>query len=368
MLRQALSLALAAVLLLPAAGLAADPVAPPIAPAAPGHYYVVEGVERGANTIKVQGKLWIEGDRLGVSVGCNTIGAAIAFDGKILRITGPLTTTEMGCPADLAAAESGLIAALGGGPFSVDGSAFSGKDVRILAAAMGTRTGPIMPPDGGVIVYPGIPFDPLLCKDLVTPEEWSALFGAEGASDGSTGAAPGSAPGFDPGATPGSQPGAAAGSGSGSSSGSAGSAGSGATTITNPAPGRVAPATPFGPAGTPGVVEPFPRPGVVPPAVSLPLPSVPAGKGAPVVGPGPAATPSAELCRELLTRVQALATDMMGLPKAAGGATNELAVARDAASITRVSGEASFALILALGLLLIGWIRSVAGRPSPGSD
>ena len=280
MLRQALSLSLAAVLLLPAAGLAADPVAPPIAPAAPGRYYVVEGVERGANTIKVQGKLWIEGGRLGVSVGCNTIGATVAFDGKTLRITGPLATTEMGCPADLAAAESSLIAALGGGPFNFDGSAFSGKDVRILATAMGTSTGPAVPPGGGVIVGPGIAFDPLLCKDLVAPEEWAAVFGVGGAT-GVSGAAPGSGPG--------SQPGAVSGSGTGSSGGSSGS---GPATITSPAAGQVAPAPPIGPPGTPGAVEPFPRPGVVPPAVGLPLPTIPAGNGAPVIGPGPAATQS----------------------------------------------------------------------------
>lgn len=334
MIRRLPGLALAGLLLLPGNALAADPT-PPVAPVV-GHYYYLAALEVGGTATKTEGKLWIEGRKLGVSVGCNSIGAEVTFDGRILTITGGIVTTEMGCPPEIAPREAALLAALAAGPFTWDGSGFVGKGARLVASEVGT--GPVTPPDA-VVVKPGLPFDIMTCKDFVTAEAWAAFMGGGVASTTSDAA-------------------------SGSGSGGAGVSGVGGSPV------QVAPVPPS-PAATAGVrpgatpaaraAQPSGAP-VAPPAVDLPLASAPATKGG-VVTQAPTATPSADLCRELLTRVSAMSAGGVAMPKggpqdAPGGAALDAAFSREAAG--GAGGAAAALLVAALGLLLVWWLRSLA--------
>ncbi len=343
MLRRLLGLAIAAFLAFPAAALAADPRPPSHVT---GHYYYLAAVEQGGKTVKLEGKLWIEGDQLGAAVGCNSIGAKVTFDLRTLTIVGDLTTTLIGCPKDQAATEAALVAALGAGPFAWDGSGFTGKGARIVASEVGTApVGPadLVPPDkvvdpnGSVsspIVDPA-PFDLEQCRKLIPQKEWDAAFGT-----GLTGS--------------GSRDG-----GSGSGGGSSGSTGDG-TTVDRGSDGASVPGSTGTSRGVPptgGVLEPAP-------AIDLPLVG-PGGKPpvASVIGPAP--TPSAESCRQLLAQVRTMAAGAPSLDESKAtiaGAGAELA--RNAAGAPSIPPILSTALVMVGGLVLLTWLRSIPGRPT----
>ncbi|MCL8025678.1 META domain-containing protein [Nocardioides bruguierae] len=60
-------------------------------------------------------RLTFEGEQLGASVGCNSLGGQVSLVEGVLEV-GDLAMTEMGCPADLAAAETWLVDVLSSGP------------------------------------------------------------------------------------------------------------------------------------------------------------------------------------------------------------------------------------------------------------
>ena len=306
MLRRLLGLAIAAFLAFPGAALAADPKPPsPVT----GHYYYLAAVEQGGKTVKLEGKLWIEGDQLGASVGCNSIGARVTFDLRTLTIVGDLATTLIGCPKDQAAAEAALVAALGAGPFARDGSGFTGKGARIVAGGVGTA--PVWPADevppdkmvdpNGTVSSPIIdpaPFDLEQCRKFISQKEWDTAFGT-----GLTGS--------------GSRDG-----GSGSGGGSSGSTGD-RTTVDRGTVGASVP-------GSTGTSRGVPRTGgVVEPAPAIDLTLVGPGGKPPVVSlSGPAPTPTAESCRQLGAQVRTMAAAAQSLDESKAtiaGAGAELA-------------------------------------------
>jgi len=391
MLRRLLGLAIAAFLSLPSAALAADP-APPSTVA--GHYYYLAAVEQGGQTVKLEGKLWIEGDQLGASVGCNSIGAKVTFDLRTLTIVGDLTTTLIGCPKERAAAEAALLAALDAGPFAWDGSGFAGKGARIVASEVGTA--PVAPPDqlppdrivdpngtvGGPITEPD-PFDFEQCRGFISQKEWDAVFGGgltgSGTRDGG-GSVPGSGSGttgssgsgitVDPGTGGASVPG-----GSGTGKGVPPTGGS-----VEPAPSASATSKPNArPTATPipGTVQIAPAPGVIggpvpgatggaepAPAIDLPLIG-PGGKPPMATISGPAPAPSGEYCRELLGRIRVMAAAAPNADQSRTGAAGTGAeLARDAVGERSIPPILAAALVIVGGLILLAWLRSIPGRPS----
>jgi hypothetical protein len=262
-------------------------------------------------------------------------------------------------------------------------------------------TEPVAPPDQ-VIVPPDAPItsepEPLpglnieVCRDVLTPDQWSAIFGGSGTDSGSGGGAvDGSGTVADPGVdTPGSEPlppdvvEPAPGG------------------VTEPAPGEIVqphpgevvepapgdqPGTPGGPGQAGTGDEPAPPP--VDPALALPVPDAATEPGpatsdfvvdqietsrddVPVAQTkdGAAPTPSTELCRELLARMSIAAP----APQADGGpvaapipdkeANGGSEMARDLSASSSVQPEAAFALVLLGGLILLAWLRMAAGSPA----
>jgi hypothetical protein len=419
MLRRSLSLAVAVALALPAVAFAAEPKpdAPcpsgaerclvPVAPggtttAPTGHYYSIAAIERGGDAGKIEGKLWIEGDQLGASVGCNMIGARVRFDGRTLTVREALITTEMACEGRLAEAEQALLAALAAGPFTWDGSGFAGKEARIVASQVGVSgaqppDGAVSDPDapvgkpvepGGAVPEPGLDLE--ACRRLIPEKEWQAVFGPAGAQ---TGTAPGNV-------------------GSGRGGGSTGSGGTEAAPppvvidpapasppsgegFRTPVPASPVPASPApapstdtvepDPAPTPGDSRPNPRPKSEP----MPGPTTGVADLAPAITPDqavavdlpattddgsarrlplevsdrPVPTPSTESCRELLSRIRVLAAGAPGAPAADGAA--ETAGARDMADRAAAAVDPLVVTLLILlgGVFVVGWLRAIPGRP-----
>jgi hypothetical protein len=489
MLPRIAGLALATLLALPAAALAAEPksgstcrdgaemciqpvdprpVEPgPVAPRPAGRYFYIAAIERGGTAVKVEGKLWIEGGQLGASVGCNSIGGRATFDGRTLT-TGDLITTEMACEGPLAETERALVAALTAGPFTWNGSAFTGKGVTIQASEAGTT--PAVPPDAPIsdpdapVSKPGGPgpvappdpgFDLEACRPFIPEDAWQAVFG----------------PFPGPGGGSGNVGSGSSGSGGASSGGGGGSIGIGsgeqpvtppvtvdpvpppvtvdpappATPVTEPNPGATTapitqPAESPAPAPTPaGESQPTPGPeeGPMPSAEpdGTPAPDaspVPNASPAPDASPapnadqpntnvptidsgvtliapqvaedqpvaidlpattdlpaptdlpattepgeaqrlplkvvdGPAPTPSAETCREMLAKIRTLAVGAPMAPSMGGDAetasTRDFA-ADDAASVG-LNPLAALALVLIAGGLVVAWLRTIPGRREP---
>jgi heat shock protein HslJ len=250
-----LVLVAAAALLSPAATLAAGPN-PPMA--APGRYFVINGMLLGDQKAEASGKLSLEDGRLTASVGCNTIGGAATVDGDIVTIAEGLATTAMGCPGVDGETEAMLIKVLQHGPFTITASAWTGDGATLFTTELPSGPGPNAsggaPDDvvdsspGPVIVDPGASCPPL-------PS-------GMGGGDGSTGSGTGSSGGIVP-PDAGSGSGGSSGAGGGTTPGSGGDAGTGtssggsapsSTAVAEPGTTTKAPAPPD-PAGPPAPEE-----------------------------------------------------------------------------------------------------------------
>jgi hypothetical protein len=85
---------------------------------------------------------------------------------------------------------------------------------------------------------------------------------------------------------------------------------------------------------------------------------------------GPAPTPSAESCRDMLAKIRTLAVGAPVAPSVGGNSETANAggardfAADDAASVG-VSPLAALALVLVVGGLLVAWLRTIPGRREP---
>lgn len=287
MVRRLAAIALLVALALPSGVLAADPTTVAPAPPTRGGAWAIVAIETPGGSIKVDGKLAI-GTDLAASVGCNSMSAPVtSFDGTRLVI-GPLATTEIGCPPDLAAAESYLAAVLGAGSLAFDGTALTSSGGRIDVAAT-------LPDEPAATPPPADPnVDPATCAALLGPE-WSL------ASDGTVSGSEGG----------GSTGGSTGTSGSGSSSSGSGGSNPGAGGVAEP-PGAIESAVPVGqpmppvPDPSPGATTPTPAPE----ATVTPVPA-PDTTATPV--PAPHATPM-----PALTTTDAPPPDPVPAPGASG--------------------------------------------------
>jgi heat shock protein HslJ len=98
-----------ATLLAPAAALADVPV----------ETWQITGLVLDGTAIDAKGQIGFSGSGLSASVGCNSIGGPAAVQDAVLTITGDLTTTLIGCPSDVGAAEAALMKILSGGPLTM---------------------------------------------------------------------------------------------------------------------------------------------------------------------------------------------------------------------------------------------------------
>jgi heat shock protein HslJ len=86
----------------------------------PAGQWQITGIVLGGSTkIAANGTLSLSGSNLGVTIGCNSIGGQATLDGDTLTIVGDLTTTLIGCPADVGEAETALMKILSGGPLTI---------------------------------------------------------------------------------------------------------------------------------------------------------------------------------------------------------------------------------------------------------
>jgi heat shock protein HslJ len=372
--RRLAAAALLLTLTLPATALAADPS--PVAPAPPpmGGAWQIVAIETPAGSVKVDGKLAI-GTDLSASLGCNSMSATVAsFDGAELVI-GPIATTEIGCPADLATAETYLAAVLGAGRLTFDGSSLASSGGRITFASNQPAEPITTPPPAD-----GTTIDPTTCAALLGPD-WNVGGGM----------------------TPGS------GGGSGSGSSSSGSAGAGTTStggtvdpgtgsggldqgtggVVAEPPSAIGSAVPVEPPMPPVSASADPGPQTEPGATALPgattpdasppdAGTVPAPSGAPIatdgvvdvvpvppgdVVPGPVVGPDAsmspeEACRALLASM----TGSKGTP-VAGAADGAIppGTAQDAEHAPALAPTASTEpvngiVVLGLGVLVAGLV------------
>jgi hypothetical protein len=433
MLRRTAGLALVLLIVLPGASLAVEPDArpatgcpdgaevciqlvPPVREPGtpPGFSYYIAAVEQRGATVKIEGKLWIEGDQLGASVGCNQIGARVSFDGRTLVIRQALVTTKMACDETTATAERTLVRALAAGPFTWDGSGFGGTAVRIVASQAGVP--PPQPPDGDgaaePVGKPGVDpgtgnepepgLDLEACRAFIPEKEWEAVFGPAFGRPGSGSTSSGSG---------------------GGTVGSGGREGEPPPAIVDPTPttpplAEPNPETPTEPDTTPGTVDPEPiplpsadheasaeptaappieptiEPTAAPPiepttepisgstsgqlandadqpvAMDLPAP-VAAHDGDATRLPAkvqdhPTMKPGAETCRELLLRIRTMvaAGAPPGAPstdgKAEAASAADMRAERSSAALT--DPVVVLLLVLAAGSLLVLWLRSIPPR------
>jgi heat shock protein HslJ len=349
MTRRFAAAALLVAMALPSAALAADPTAVAPAPALVGGSWQIVAIETPTGSLKVDGKLAIGAD-LSVSVGCNSMSAqVVSFDGTNLVI-GSVATTEIGCPADLAQAESMLAAVLGAGRLVLDGATLSSDGGRIHLSSSDPATPIATPPAGSTV-------DPETCAKLLGPD-WPVLDG-------------GSAPGAPGVAEPGAAGGSDGQSGSGSGSSSSGSTGSGVTTTTDPVdqgPGTVA---------EPPIAILSPQP------AEPPMPPVTVDEPSPELTPVPGGpTTLEEACRALLASLQGGTSTNLPPGVAVDGGTSAGAPTAEKAAVSGpaslVEGAVPFVVggvaLLAIALLVVLLLgrraqsrRDPSGRPPAGA-
>jgi heat shock protein HslJ len=78
----------------------------------------ITGLVLDGKAIEAKGTIGFGDSRLSASVGCNSIGGPASVKDAVL-ITGDLTTTLVGCPAAIGAAENALMKMLSGGPMTM---------------------------------------------------------------------------------------------------------------------------------------------------------------------------------------------------------------------------------------------------------
>lgn len=333
MYRRIAATALLVALALPTAALAADPSPVAPAPVILGGAWEIVSIQTPGGSAKVAGKLAI-GSHLTASVGCNAMSAAVtSFDGTHLTI-GPIATTLIGCPTDIAQAESYLASVLGAGSLTFDGASLASSGGRIVFAAS-QPAGPIAtPPPAGPAV------DPATCAALLGSEwDLNQASAVPGSAGGSTGA-----------------------SGAGSSSSGSGGAGTSTGTGTvDQGPGGVVAEPPIEIASVVPVGPPMP----LVPATAVPGPDVttvtppdaPASGAIPVdVIPLPLATPGASMsledaCRALLAALRGGKGDAIPPGTAVDGAGSVAApTAEHAASMALSSSGDQTGVFVAVGL------------------
>lgn len=344
--RLAASLALAASLLAPTAVLAASPAGA----------YEISGIENDRGRLEAAGKMQIDGSGLVATVGCNTFTAAVTEFGDGFVSFGEVASTKMGCldPAQ-AAAEEALAAILAAGTLRLGDGQLDSPAGRLLVTFFPSGDDPVvvMPeplpveisPDPNATPDPLAGFSLDQCVGVLSPEELEpygiGVVNPDGSgSSGSGGAV--SEPGvIVPDATSGTVSGGGTDGYSGTTSGSEAVA---PPTVIDPAPVPM-------PAETPGTdVKPLP-------VEAGPMPM-------PIVEPG--LVPTAEQCRELLSRIRTLGAPM---PAAADGeAALTGAGAEDAAANDQPSLVGIVVATFVAGLTILGLAYGRATRSRPSGD
>jgi len=85
----------------------------------PAWSWQITGLVLDGTSIAAKGKIGFSDTGLNASVGCNSIGGPASVKDAVLTITGDLTTTLVGCAADVGAAEGALMKILSGGPITM---------------------------------------------------------------------------------------------------------------------------------------------------------------------------------------------------------------------------------------------------------
>ena len=131
----------------------------------PPEVWQITGLVLGGTNIPAQGKLSLQGTSLGASVGCNSIGGQVALEAGTLSIVGDLTTTLIGCPADIGQAESALMKILSSGPITMGDSRWTSAagEIDIVGAGGANGSGDI-----GVLSTTGTPVDGPTGPDALT--------------------------------------------------------------------------------------------------------------------------------------------------------------------------------------------------------
>lgn len=97
----------------------------------------ITGLVLGTQKIAATGKLSL-GSQVGASVGCNSIGGPFTVDGNTITV-GSLSSTLVGCPADIGRAEDALTKILGAGPITIAADKWTSAagEIDVVAASGG---------------------------------------------------------------------------------------------------------------------------------------------------------------------------------------------------------------------------------------
>jgi hypothetical protein len=135
----------------------------------PAGSWQITGLVLDGKPIEAKGKLGFSDTGFGASVGCNTIGARASVAAReagdpILTLTSDVTTTLIGCPADLGMAEDALLKILSGGPITMGRDKWTNAvgeiDVLLIDEGNGGAPAPgcippiapgAVPPDGATV-------------------------------------------------------------------------------------------------------------------------------------------------------------------------------------------------------------------------